>query len=365
MGLEFFDLFCPRFTLKLPEGSTAPTMPNTANILLNAYDGTRQLFPNSLKWSAQTQDGRAPSLGRQTLDFPNLQGASQALTVPFFDNFGDLYTVIANIDGFGDSAWYPVHVSANTPVQLDLIIMAKGATPHFANATWNRLSQLRPGVATIVQRGYDNAADAADKYAAVLESRPLALACFLNIMAALSQMRLPSGKFALDYYWNVSWPQGDPTDPNWLPSFDQRMHQDRFFCYVDQAILPDVRAGKGNGFSEEKNPQDFGHVDATESYKQTQFDVANVQLTFHGHDAPTLTDDNGQPVKCIKIEPDIDYFKDVAAHGLLEVIPNWINKAVAGPAKGLSDPRVVYALRWMATRREGLPDFNPLYTVEA
>jgi hypothetical protein len=45
------------------------------------------------------------------------------------------------------------------------------------------------------------------------------------------------------------------------------------------------------------------------------------------------------------------------AHGLQEVIPNAITH-------GLTDPKVVYTLRWMATEREPhLPEFNPLYTV--
>jgi hypothetical protein len=340
-------------------------MPDTANIILNAYDGAGQLFPNTVTWSAQTQDGRSPSDGRQTLQFPNLRGASQILTVPFFDNFGDLYTVTANIEGYGDSAWYPVHVSSSTPVTLDLMFLPKNAVPHFAGATWDKLRQTRPDVAAIVQRGCESAASASDKYSQVLESRPEALACFLNIMAALGQMQLPSGKSALDYYWNASWPAGDANNPSWLTAMDNVLHQDRFFCYVDQAILPDVRAGKGHGFSQEADPQAWGHGDATESYKQTQFDVANVQLTFHGNDTCTLLDACNQPVKCVKIEPDIDYYKDVAAHALSEVIPNWINKEVASPAKSLTDPRVVYALRWMAARREDLPNFNPLYTVEA
>jgi hypothetical protein len=340
-------------------------MPDTANIILNAYDGARRLFPSPLSWSAQTQDGRSPSDGRQTLQYPDLKSATEVLNVRFFDNFGDLYTVIANIGGYGESAWYPVPVSASAPVTLDLMFLAENASPHFAGATWSKLQQTRPNLAAIVRRGCESDAAASDKYAALLESRPEPLACFLNIMTALGQMQLPSGKSALDYYWNVSWPGGDARDPGWLSAVDNVMHQDRFFCYVDQAILPDVRAGKGHGFSQEADPQAWGHGDATESYKQTQFDVANVQLTFHGNDTCTLLDDNRQPVKCVKIEPDIDYYKDVAAHGLLEVIPNWINKKVGGPNKGLTDPKVVYALRWMATRREGLPDFNPLYTVEA
>jgi hypothetical protein len=258
-----------------------------------------------------------------------------------------------------------VYVSPNTPVALDLMFLAKDAAPRLAGASWDKLCLVRPNVAAIVRRGCENAAAAADKYAQVLKSRPEPLACFLNIMTALGQMQLPSGKFALDYYWNTAWPVGDAQDPAWLAGVDNVFHQDRFFCYVDQAILPDVRAGKGHGFSQEADPQAWGHGDATESYKQTQFDVANVQLTFHGNDTCTLLDANNQPVKCVKIEPDIDYYKDVAAHGLLEVIPNWINKEVASPEKGLTDPKVVYALRWMAARREGLPDFNPLYAVEA
>ena len=336
---------------------SASIMPDSANIVLHAYTGARQLFANTVKWSAQTRDGRPPSAGQKPLQFPNLVGSSQILTVPYFDNFGDLYTVIASADGYDDSAWYPVHVSDGAPVSLYLMFLAKDASPHFANATWPKLQQLRPGVAAIVQRGCESASASADKYAEVTERRPAALACFLNIMAALADMRLPSGKCPLDYYWNIGWPAGDPTDTNWLAGLDNVFKQDRFFCYVDEAIVPDVRAAVGHGFSQEPDPQAWGHGGATESYKQTQFDVANVQLTFHGRDRAAFLNGNGQAITCVKIEPDIDYYKDVAAHALLEVIPNWIRK-------GLTDPKVVYTLRWMAAKREGMPDFDPLYTVE-
>jgi hypothetical protein len=177
-------------------------------------------------------------------------------------------------------------------------------------------------------------------------------------MTALADIRLPSGNSPLDYYWNIGWPTGDPAQAGWIANLDNVFKQDRFFCYVDQKILPDARAAVGHGFSEEPDPQAWGHSGATESYKQTQFDVANVQLTFHGRDTATFTDANNQPVTCVKIEPDIDYYKDLAAHGLQEVIPNWFTK-------GLTDPRVVCALRWMAAKREGLPEFDPLYTIEA
>lgn len=333
-------------------------MPDTANIVLHAYNGARQLFPNNIAWSAQTRDGRSPSGGQQTLHFPDLHGASQVLSVPFFDNFGDLYTVIASVNGYDDSAWYPVHVSRSTPVELSLMFLPKNGTPHFANATWDRLSQSRQGIARMIQHGCGSAQAAADQYAEVLENRPAPLACFLNIVTAMSDMRFPSGKSPLDYYWNVCWPQGDPASSDWLTRLDSVLKQDRFFCYVDQAIIADVRSAVGHGFSQEPDPQAWGHSGATESYKQTQFDMANVQLTFHGRDTATFIDDNNNPVQCVKIEPDIDYYNDVAAHGLLEVVPNWITK-------GLTDPRVVYSMRWMTAKREGLREFDPLYTIEA
>lgn len=333
-------------------------MPDTANIILHAYNGARQLIPNNVTWSAQTRDGRSPSDGQKTLQFPNLRGASQVLSVPFFDNFGDMYTVIASVAGCNDSAWYPVHVNDAKPTDLSLMFLPKDGAPHFANATWDKLSQARPGVASIIQRGCGDAQGAADKYAEVMEKRPAPLACFLNIVTALSDMVLPSGKSPLDYYWNVAWPQGDPSSADWVTQLDNVLKQDRFFCYVDQAIIADVRSAVGQGFSQEPDPQAWGHTGATESYKQTQFDMANVQLTFHGRDTATFADQNNNLVSCVKIEPDIDYYKDVAAHALLEVIPNFVTK-------GLTDPRVVYAMRWMTAKREGLPDFDPLYTVEA
>ena len=332
-------------------------MPERATIVLHAYDGARQLFPATMKWTAQTRDGRFTSGGQKTLTF-NITGPSATLAVPFFDNLFDQYTVLGNAKGYHDAAWYPVHVTDEAPVDLVLMFLPKAGTLHFANATWSNLQKSRRGVAELVTRGCENELAAADKYSEVVERCPDALACFLNIMTSLADMRLPSGKGILDYYWNIGWPIGDFKDQNWLTGLQEVFHQDRFFCYVDQAILPDVRAAVGHGFSQEPNPQAWGHKGATESYKQTQFDMANVQLSFHGRDMRAFLDANGKTVSCIKVEPDIDYYKDVAAHGLVEVIPNLVTS-------GLTDPRVVYAMRWMTAKREGLPEFDPLYTVEA
>ena len=44
------------------------------------------------------------------------------------------------------------------------------------------------------------------------------------------------------------------------------------------------------------------------------------------------------------------------AHAILEVAANGIGGS-------LTDPREVYVLRWIAGRRAGRPEFNPLYTI--
>jgi len=56
------------------------------------------------------------------------------------------------------------------------------------------------------------------------------------------------------------------------------------------------------------------------------------------------------------VEPDIDYFKDPGAHFLLEVAVNAFGS--------ITDPKAVYALRWIAGRRAGVPEFDPLYTIQ-
>jgi hypothetical protein len=100
----------------------------------------------------------------------------------------------------------------------------------------------------------------------------------------------------------------------------------------------------------------FFHKNATDSDKQVQFGEANVRLTFHGDDSPPQ-----DLPHTIKMEPDIDYFKDIGAHALLEVLPNALEKLVG--QTGLTDPKAVYVLRWIAGRHAGAPEFNPLYTI--
>jgi hypothetical protein len=175
-----------------------------------------------------------------------------------------------------------------------------------------------------------------DRYEDLIENKPKVLASFFNLCTAMNDIQLPQGT-PLSYFKELIW--------------DASFAQDRFFAYADPTLYDQVKLAVQHGeFLREPGFAIFHHG-ATDSYKQIQFGEANVQLTFHANDRKTI---NG--ITCIKMEPDIDYYKDPAAHALLEVVVNSIGNT-------LTNPREVYVLRWIAGRHAGVPEFNPPYTI--
>jgi hypothetical protein len=164
----------------------------------------------------------------------------------------------------------------------------------------------------------------------------LSLAALLNITTAMKEINLPDGT-PLDYLRQLKW--------------DDTLAQDRFFAYCDPKLLDQVKTAAAQGEFAPETDSAFFHPGATASWKQIQFGEANVQLTFHENDKQVI-----DGVNCILVEPDIDYFKDLAAHALLEVLPN----ALSG---GLTNPEEVYVLRWIAGRHAGVPEFDPPYSI--
>jgi len=312
----------------------------TGSILINLVDGTRQPLPSSVQWSATISDGRAPS-ERQT--FPvNGSGSTELVKgLPFFDNLFDAYRVIVSTKDYQGAAWQPVNISPAKPAALNAMLLPKNGHFNFSGATWDALNNRRPRFAQIVSAGI---ADAPARYQNLMEVQGGAvLACMLNLLTAMSQITLPSGKSPIDYYWQPIWDNSTFA-----------MAQDRFFAYADKALIPDVvKAAAFGAFAQEQDPGIF-HPGSTLSYKQVQFDVTNVQLTFHEGNTLSVPGPDGTAIDCVVVEPDIDYFKDLLAHFFLEVVPNKVSD-------GLTDPRQVHVLRWMAGKQAGL-DFDPLYT---
>jgi hypothetical protein len=255
------------------------------------------------------------------------------------NNLADNYTIVAWAGGYKQAGFSPVHISNGSVQMVKLMLIPESNQFNFASATWPALKNVRPAFASLFAAGTADDAAAGSRYSDLEDVQGGAvLACLLNITTAMSQIFLPS-KTPLDYIKMV----------NWELTGDYKMAQDRFFGWADPAIIQQLDAAKQQG---EFADAPFGlHPGATSSYKQVQFGEANVQLTFHAGEKKTI-----DGVDCIMIEPDIDYYKDTLAHLLLEVAVNAFGS--------LTDPHQVYVLRWIAGQHAGIPEFNPLYTIE-
>ena len=302
----------------------------TSTLQVNVFDGTRQPIAGGTNILFTITDGNQKQLVRQ--EYPS----GTTFQVPFYDNLGDNYTVVAYAGGYEQAGYTPVKCSPGTPQRLDVLLLKKSAGFNFAAARWDTLAASRPKLYGILAHGAATPGGARDRYTQLMETQPAVLACLLNITTAMDAIHLPVGT-ALDYFKEVIW--------------DNTMAQDRFYGWADPELYNQVKLAAAQGqFVREAG---FGvfHNGATDSYKQVQFGEANVQLTFHANDTKEI-----DGVECIRMEPDIDYYKDLAAHALLEVIVNGISGS-------LTDPRQVYVLRWIAGRHAGVPEFDPPYVI--
>ena len=304
-----------------------------AKLLLHVFDGTRRLISPDVEILVTLRDGTQVERHRK-----HHHGPSISFNVPFFNNHGDRYAVIAFADGYRQAGFHPVVVKKDVETRLELMLVPADVSFNFDDAGWGELGNTHPKVRALLAAGAGDPADAEARYNQLKDDRPEALACFFNVTTAMAQAPLAQDT-PLDYLKELIW--GVTT-----------IKQDRFFAYADKRLLEQVEQAAADGrFSREPAPAIF-HPGATVSYKQNEFGEGNLQLSFHAHAVKTI-----DGVECMKVEADIDYYEDLAAHAILEVIPNHF--------RGPTDPVMAYVLRWIAGRHSQAPDFNPPYTIEA
>src|SRR5436853_1496525 len=300
----------------------------TAQIVVRVFNGTRQPIAANKNIAITLTDGNL----KRVADHRSSKGPERTFEVDFFNNFGDKYTVIVTADGYRDAGCF-VHVSQTEPKHADVMLLPTHATFRFPNADLASLKQNQPELFDLLVKGVKED-EAATRYANLMKDHSATLAAIMNITTAMAQIELGPGAVVLDYFKQLIW--------------DDTMAQDRFYAYAGHALIDQVRQAADAGkFAEEKNPGAF-HTGATLSYKQTQFEQGNIQLTFHEQAETPAIDGK----VCVKVEPDIDYYKDLIAHGLGEVLPNHVTK-------GLTDPEKVYLLRWIAGQEAGSAEFDP------
>lgn len=204
---------------------------------------------------------------------------------------------------------------------------------------WGELKANYPKVAEFLGLGLVDDAAAQQRYSDLQTNKAAPLACFMNLITAMNGIGIGGGKTPLDYLKEIKW--------------DGTFAQDRFFGYIDPAMIPAVEAtAKDGGFAEEKDPGIL-HPGATLSYKQIEYDYSNVQLTFHQN-----TTEMVGGLQCVMFEPDMDLYKDLLDHGVLEVLPNLLTH-------GKTDPVDVLSLRWLDTTDALESPFDPGYTLSS
>ena len=313
----------------------APTIATGGRAMVNVFDGTRQLYSDHAELLITARDGNQ---NNQSRDFHD-KSSVFFTDLPLFDNFGDNYAFLAAADGYRDAGFFPVKLAPKVVRIVDLMLIPNSNSLNFARAKWKALQGTRSEFKDLFKNGAATDNEAAKRYGD-LEEGGAVLACLLNITTAMEQIHLPQ-KTAFDYLKRVIWDTQGPF----------AMAQDRFFAWADPQLIEQIKQAK------QQTPPAFEdapfglHPGATSSYKQMQFGEANVQLTFHENDRRDV-----DGVNCVMVEPDIDYFQDPGAHFLLEVAKNAFGS--------LTDPREVYVLRWIAGRRAGVPEFDPLYTIQ-
>jgi hypothetical protein len=299
-----------------------------SKLRLRIFDGTRQPFASPAQFLVRIVDGN-----QKQQVWKDYQQNDLTFDLPFFDNLGDNYSVLVSSDGYKQAGFVPVKLSDAYLATLDIMLITSTPTFNFANGLWPQAKAAYPFLA----QGADNATGA-QRYTELIENTPKSVACLLNLGEAMSQINLSQGT-PLNYIKQLRW------DAPYAPA------QDRFFGWCDVALIDQVKIAAAAGkFAVEVDPG-LLHPGATSSWKQVQFGEANVQLTFHQDDKATI-----DGVDCVMIEPDMDYYRDPAAHILLEVVPNALTHT-------LTDPAEVYVLRWIAGQQAGIPEFNPLYTI--
>src|ERR1700730_8557341 len=148
---------------------------DTSRLQVNIFDGTRQPIQPGVRILMTIFDGNNNQIVREY--YPS----GQAFQVPFYDNSGDDYRVLAFADGYSQAGFVPVKCSPQAPQSVDIMLLRRDPSFNFADAKWDVLATNNPLLYGILAQGAANDDAALDRYTELIEDRPAVLACLLNI----------------------------------------------------------------------------------------------------------------------------------------------------------------------------------------
>lgn len=318
-------------------------MPARINIRL--VDGNREPLQRAKDEILVTlRDGHQTNLVRRFFPGPRVP-----IEAPVHKSPRDLNVVLASLKGRRDAGVMPVEPK-NDGETLDVHLMLVPREPTFQFASFDAIRQSHARLHELLSKSLDESEPAAHYETLQTDFKP-ELACLFNIVEALDHITLshdPERRGSLAAYL-------DQIDIRTRPG--EVLNPDRVFAWAHKGII-DALTGSTDVFTIAPH---ILHRNATKSFKQKAFNEANVQVTLHEND-------KGSPggVDLVKVELDIDYFRDSLSHLLLEVTPNSLKKLVFGreSAQSLTDPALAYVLRWTAGKRAGASrDFAPAFVL--
>ena len=310
------------------------------------YDGSRRPLTKPVDQIHVTlRNGYQKVLHRRSHASPEID-----FSVPFRNSLADRFTVLAWQDGAHQSGFYPIKVNPEKRRDVKLMLVPENPLYDFGRASWQALEQnaYLYGWITRSFREKDYATIAGES-AETPETNKLAT--LLNITEAVRRIDVKGEQagFLLNDFSRLY----DPSTPASIPPLG--FTEDRIYVRVDERVRQVISKRldfKEASYADHHLPENG--AEPVESYKQQQAGEANLQFTFY-EQAPGVSER--------VLELDMDYYKDKAAHLLLEVVPHKVAKVPGmGFLEKRTDPRRIYTLRWTADHNAGRT-FDPLYTL--
>jgi hypothetical protein len=99
----------------------SPAVSPACTIVINVFDGRRQPMPGGVDVLYTLIDGNQKQFRNERAS------SSLRLTVPWFNNFGDNYSVLAYSDKYNQAGFFPVAASPDCRRNVDLMLLGKDA----------------------------------------------------------------------------------------------------------------------------------------------------------------------------------------------------------------------------------------------
>ena len=156
----------------------------TSCLLVRLYDGTGNLFPAETKALITITDGNQNQVLRQYVN----AGQVRFQSLPFYDNFGDNYAVLAYVEGYRQAGYAPVKLSPDSEATVDLMLAPSNPVFNFAGLSWAAAQKKMPFLSP--QEG-EAEQDAEQRFTQLIESDgSKSLACMMNLVTAMDAIDL-------------------------------------------------------------------------------------------------------------------------------------------------------------------------------